>query len=83
MGIKGGGPGNHPIPLNFNGIETSAKPDHHGAYATIPHDQVRPDPHGKDRDGGVEGGQKRRQIRFIRRLEQPVRRAADAQPSQV
>ena len=76
-------PRRNAVAFNGDPVEPPAKPDHHRPDTAIPHDQVRPHPHRKDRDDGVKRGKKRRQVRLVRRLEQPVGRSPHAQPCQV
>ena len=71
------------VALDRNPVEPPPQPDHHRPDAAIPHDQVRPYPHRKDRNRRVQGAQKRCKIGLIGGLIKPIRRTSDPKPGQV
>jgi hypothetical protein len=56
------------------------QPDHHAGDAAVAHQQVRPDADRQHRDLFGQHRKERREVVFVHRLEQELRRATRAKP---
>ena len=58
VGIQSRRPCDDARSVHLDPVEAPPEPDHHAPDAAVAHDQVRPDPHGEDRDVGRQGRKK-------------------------
>ena len=80
--VERGGAGDHAVGFHRDRAEAAGQPDHHARQSAVADDQVRAGADHVHRDVERQRAQELREVRFIRRPHQRVRRAADAEPGE-